>query len=64
MHNKLYNKWTIKHTTWDCCLIRIFNSFIKIHYHYGPNEWYKKPKFRLRRVSIGKWKLPLKYYEI
>jgi hypothetical protein len=45
---------------WCCCDLRLGSLWI--HWHWGANEVHKKPKFRLRCIAIGKWDLPLKYY--
>ena len=61
---QFYTKDMIKMNTWKCLSVKVFWGFIRIHYHFGPTEKYPKPNFRLRSIHIGRWRVPLKYYEI
>jgi len=62
--NNFYENYSYKKDTWTCNYIKLFWGLIKIHWHYGPNQWHSKPLFRLRAIFINKWKLPLKYWDV
>jgi len=48
-----------------CCSVVVFN-FIYLHWHWaGGHKERKFPKkFRLRSLEIGRWRVPLRCYEI